>query len=36
VNGHYRLFEIDLLTGSADHVGAFDENIVDIAIDLNQ
>ena len=36
VNGHYGLFEIDLLTGSADHVGAFDETIVDIAIDLNQ
>ncbi len=36
VNGGYRLYNINLLTGSAKLVGAFDDQVVDLAIQLKQ
>ncbi|MGH8611590.1 MAG: DUF4394 domain-containing protein [Gammaproteobacteria bacterium] len=36
VTGRYRLYTIDLLTGKATAVGAFDDQVVDIAIRLDQ
>ncbi|MGH8659713.1 MAG: DUF4394 domain-containing protein [Gammaproteobacteria bacterium] len=35
VNGRYRLYTINLLTGKATAVGAFDDQVVDIALSLN-
>jgi hypothetical protein len=36
VNGEYALYSISLLTGKATLVGKFDENVVDLAIALDQ
>ncbi|MCI0704810.1 MAG: DUF4394 domain-containing protein [Planctomycetia bacterium] len=36
VNGRYRLYTINLLTGNAKLVGAFDDDVFDLAIRLNQ
>jgi hypothetical protein len=36
VDGKYGFFTIDLLTGQATSVGSFDDNVVDIAVPLDQ
>ena len=36
VNGTYRFYSVNLTTGQALSLGAFDEAIVDIAIPLGQ
>jgi Domain of unknown function (DUF4394) len=36
VSGKYAFFEISLLTGRADWIGTFEDNVVDIAIPLDQ
>ena len=36
VGDRYWLFHVDLFTGRASRVGRFDENVIDIAFELNQ